>query len=46
MADREAYVGRIPSARLVVIENAHHAVTVERPEAFNAALEEFLSKQG
>ena len=46
VAAREAYVGQIPSARLVVIENAHHAVTVERPEEFNAVLDEFLSEQG
>ncbi len=41
---KEAYVSRIPNARLVVIPNAHHAVTVERPEAFNQILLDFLTQ--
>jgi len=42
---KEAYVARMPNARLVVIPDAHHAVTVERPEEFNQALLDFLAQQ-
>lgn len=43
---KEAYVARIPNAELVVISNAHHAVSVERPEEFNQVLLDFLMRQG
>ncbi|MEW6334987.1 MAG: alpha/beta hydrolase [Thermodesulfobacteriota bacterium] len=33
---------RIPGARLVLIENAGHFVMMENPEAFNAALADFV----
>jgi len=39
---KEAYVGKIRGAKLVVIPDSHHAAPSERPEAFNALLEEFL----
>lgn len=42
---KEAYVARMPNARLVVIPDAHHAVTVERPEEFNQVLMDFLAQQ-
>ncbi|TJY59999.1 alpha/beta fold hydrolase [Sinimarinibacterium sp. CAU 1509] len=42
VADKQAYVDQIPQARLAVIANAHHAVTAERPDAFNCELGEFL----
>jgi pimeloyl-ACP methyl ester carboxylesterase len=42
---KEAYVARMLNARLVVIPDAHHAVTVERPEEFNQALLDFLMQQ-
>jgi pimeloyl-ACP methyl ester carboxylesterase len=42
---KEAYARRIPVSRLAIIENARHAVTVERPEEFNAVLDAFLSEQ-
>ncbi len=45
VAVKEAYVARMPRAELVVIEDARHAVPVEHPEAFNLALQAFLSKQ-
>ena len=42
VAAKEAYAARIAQARLEVIPNAHHAVPVERPKAFNAAVLEFI----
>jgi pimeloyl-ACP methyl ester carboxylesterase len=36
-------VDSMPTAQMVVIENAHHAVPVERPKQFNKVLEDFLS---
>lgn len=42
LGEKQAYTAKIPNARLVVIENARHAVTAERPEQFNAVLDEFL----
>jgi len=42
---KEAYVARMPNARLVVIPDAHHAVTVERPDEFNQVLLDFLTQQ-
>jgi 3-oxoadipate enol-lactonase len=35
-------IQRMPNARLAVIEDARHGVTVEKPAEFNAVLEEFL----
>lgn len=46
VALKEAYVAKMPNARLAVIPNAHHATPMERPEAFNAVLGEFLAQQG
>jgi len=42
VASKEAYVEKIPGAKLVVIPDSRHAVPLERPEAFNAALRAFL----
>ncbi len=39
---KEAYIAKMSTARLQVIKNAHHAVAVERPDAFNAAVKAFL----
>lgn len=39
---KRPYVDQTPGAEMVVIENAHHAVPVERPEVFNEVLKEFL----
>ena len=44
VAAKEAYAARIAPARLEVIPDAHHAVPVERPEAFNAAVLDFLDR--
>jgi 3-oxoadipate enol-lactonase len=41
---KEAYVKLIPNARLVVIAEAHHALPIEQPEKFNAALRDFLDR--
>jgi pimeloyl-ACP methyl ester carboxylesterase len=41
--DKKAYTAEIPNAKLIVIEDARHAVTAERPEQFNAVLMEFLA---
>jgi pimeloyl-ACP methyl ester carboxylesterase len=43
LEEKQAYVAKIPNAKLVVIEDARHAVTVEKPEHFNAILEKFLA---
>jgi 3-oxoadipate enol-lactonase len=43
LEEKKAYAAKIPNAKLVVIEDARHAVTVERPEQFNAILLEFLA---
>jgi 3-oxoadipate enol-lactonase len=45
VADKEAYRRLMPNARLVVIPDAHHALPMEQPEAFNAVLAEFLAEQ-
>jgi 3-oxoadipate enol-lactonase len=45
VAAKEAYRQLLPHARLVVIPDAHHAVNMELPEAFNAVLGEFLAEQ-
>ncbi len=44
VAAKEAYVGLMPNARLVVIPDAHHAVPLEQPEKFNAAVTDFLAR--
>jgi len=44
VAAKEAYIKLLPNARLVVIPDAHHAVPIERPEAFNPVLTQFLAE--
>lgn len=39
---KQPYLDKLSTARLVVIENAHHGVPAERPEQFNSVLREFL----
>jgi 3-oxoadipate enol-lactonase len=41
---KQAFLPSIPGATLTVIPDARHAVPVERPEAFNAVLREFLDR--
>ena len=40
---KKEYTALIPNAKLVVIEDARHAVTVEKPKEFNSILMDFLS---
>ena len=42
LGEKEAYTRKMPNARLVVIKDAHHAVTVEQPDEFNRVLGSFL----
>jgi pimeloyl-ACP methyl ester carboxylesterase len=42
---KEEYVAQIPGARLVVIPASHHALPLERPQAFNEALRHFLAEK-
>lgn len=44
LEEKRAYTALIPRARLVVIEDARHAVTVEKPREFNELLEKFLAE--
>ena len=46
LEEKRAYVEKIPNAELVVIEDARHAVTAEKPEQFNTILGEFLAGLG
>ena len=41
---KKTYVKLMPNAELVVIADAHHAVPLEQPQAFNVELENFLVK--
>jgi 3-oxoadipate enol-lactonase len=43
---KEAYVRKIPRAKLAVIPGTHHAAPMEDPAAFNKLLSEFLAAQG
>ena len=43
---KEAYLGEIPGSQLVLIENSRHAAPLDQPEAFNAAVDEFLVSTG
>jgi len=42
LSAKEEYTAMIPNAKLVVIEDARHAVSVEKPEEFNTILIDFL----
>ena len=41
---KEAYAGRMPDARLIVIQDSGHFTPMDEPERFNEAVMEFLSK--
>ncbi len=40
---KQAFVAKMPDARLAVIADARHAVAVEKPDEFNQILDEFLA---
>ncbi len=42
VANKEAYVRQMPTARLLVIENSRHGTPIDQPEAFNTAVRQFL----
>jgi pimeloyl-ACP methyl ester carboxylesterase len=42
IASKQKYVDKMPNAELVVIEDSHHALPVEKPEAFNTAVAKFF----
>lgn len=37
-ADKEPYIEAMPTAQMVIIDDAHHGVPMERPERFNEVL--------
>ncbi|WP_420632348.1 alpha/beta fold hydrolase [Candidatus Leptofilum sp.] len=43
VANKEAYVREMPTARLQVIENSRHGTPIDQPDAFNTAVLEFLN---
>jgi 3-oxoadipate enol-lactonase len=45
VAIKEAYVAKIPGAKLVVVPDSRHALPVEKPQIFNAVLRSFLDRQ-
>jgi pimeloyl-ACP methyl ester carboxylesterase len=45
-AGSDYMANKIPGARLVVIPNAGHSSNIDQPEAFNAAVRDFLSDNG
>jgi pimeloyl-ACP methyl ester carboxylesterase len=42
VAAKEAYVGKMQQADLVVIEDSRHGTPIERPEEFNEVVRTFL----
>jgi 3-oxoadipate enol-lactonase len=42
VANKEAYVRELPTARLQVINNSRHGTPIDQPEAFNTAVLNFL----
>jgi pimeloyl-ACP methyl ester carboxylesterase len=46
VAEKEKMAARMPRAELVVVDDARHALPVERPDAFNETVGEFLARIG
>jgi pimeloyl-ACP methyl ester carboxylesterase len=45
VSEKNRMAAKMPRAELAVVEDARHALPVERPDVFNALLEDFLQKQ-
>lgn len=45
VAFKEAYVNQLENAKLVVIKNSRHGTCIDQPEAFNKALQHFLTHE-
>jgi pimeloyl-ACP methyl ester carboxylesterase len=43
VATKQALAARISGAKVVVVPDSHHAVPIERPEAFNAVIDAWLA---
>ncbi len=46
VAEKQAYVERMTRAKLLVIEDSRHALPMEKPEEFNAAVVGYLESMG
>ena len=44
VAEKKQMVAQMPQAELAVVHDARHAVPVERPDAFNAVVDDFLDR--
>lgn len=44
VSEKEAYVQEIPNAKLVIIQDSHHATPVDQPEHFNRVVHDFLQQ--
>jgi pimeloyl-ACP methyl ester carboxylesterase len=44
LEEKRVYTTKFPTGKLVVIEDARHAVTAERPEQLNGIVDEFLTQ--
>lgn len=42
VSEKNRIAARMPNAELAVVEDAHHALPVEKPDGFNAVLDRFL----
>ena len=42
--EKEAYTKLLTNAKLVIIPNSHHAVSVEKPDELNAVIASFLKE--
>ena len=44
VAEKRRMKAQMPRAELAVVHDARHALPVERPEAFNAVVDDFLGR--
>ena len=44
VSDKERIVERMPNAELAVVDDTRHALPVERPDEFNAIVDDFLAR--